>query len=102
MSRGKTAWILWTRIRNEFQTSCVKYISGFVQRKLSQKLKYKTCIDVITSSAPDRDRLGLTFMKDRGGLTYASHELSKVAEIQGVPRNMTVGKYFKMSSSIIF
>ena len=77
----KTAWILWTRIRNEFQTSCVKYISGFVQRKLSQKLKYKTCIDVITSSAPDRDRLGLTFMKDRGGLTYASHELSKVAEI---------------------
>ena len=68
-------------VLNKFQTSCVKYISGFVQRKLSQKLKCKTCTDVITSSAPDRDRLGLTFMKDRGGLTYASHELSKVAEI---------------------
>ena len=49
-------------VLNKFQTSCVKYISGFVQRKLSQKLKCKTCTDVITSSAPDRDRLGLHLM----------------------------------------
>ena len=26
----------------------------------------------------------------------------KTSKLQGVPRNMTVGKYFKMSSSIIF
>ena len=68
-------------VPNEFQTSCLKYIAGFVQSKLSLKLKFKTCTDVITSSAPDRDRLCLTFMKDRDGLTFASHQLSKVAEI---------------------
>jgi len=60
---------------------CTRLISGFVQRKLSQKLKCKACTDVITSSAPDKERLNLTFMKDRGGLTYASHEISKVSEI---------------------
>ena len=30
------------------------------------------------------------------------HYFTFKLEIQGVPRNMTVGKYFKMSSSIIF
>ena len=44
----------------------------------------------------------LKFWVLMGGRIYSGRFLKKSRNIQGGPRNMTVGEWFKMSSSIIF
>jgi hypothetical protein len=61
----------------------VTYIAGFVAKKLLETIACKACANALyTTTPPDFDkRFILLKLKDKGGLTYPSKDVLKVAEI---------------------
>ena len=66
---------------SEFQSSTVEYIAGYIKLRLPSKLTCKFCVEIVTMDPPKLTQRGLTSMKDRGGLKYASEDLIKICLI---------------------
>ena len=67
---------------SEAQNGCIKYISGFLVRKLKSSTKCNICLNTMLPSTENENcKPSLIQRKDRGGLIYPSKDLVKVCEI---------------------